>query len=140
MSWVTEGTPTYGGRVRCILCGVYKEQMRTTVPNATRAPTEADIAWAAGFLEGEGHFRRAYGTRDQYGSENISAGQVNPEPLLKLQELFGGSVKVKSRGKWAMGDIFYWYVSGERARIVMRAVEPLMSARRREQIRKAFSR
>lgn len=46
----------------------------------------------------------------------------------------------KKRGKWGMNDIFYWQVTGERARVLMRAVEPLMSARRRDQIRRASSR
>lgn len=114
--------------------------MRRNVPNATRIPTEVDIAWAAGFLEGEGHFRRSTSARNRFGSEVVSAAQVNPEPLYRLQEFFGGGIYAKKRSKWGMNDIFEWKVSGERARILMRAVEPLMSIRRREQIRGAFSR
>lgn len=114
--------------------------MRRNVPNARRIPTEVDIAWVAGFLEGEGHFRRSTSARNRFGSEAVSAAQVNPEPLYRLQEFFGGGIYAKKRSKWGMNDILEWKVSGERARILMRAVEPLMSMRRREQIRWAFSR
>ena len=114
--------------------------MRRNVPNATRIPTEVDIAWVAGFLEREGHFRRSSTSRDRYGTEHVSAGQVDPEPLCKLQEFFGGGIHKKKRRTWGLNDILYWTVSGERARIPIRAVEPLMSARRRDQVRRASSR
>lgn len=114
--------------------------MRRNVPNATRIRTEVDIAWVAGFLEGEGHFRRSFSTNDRFGTEEASAGQVNPEPLVRLQEFFGGSIHKKKRSKWGLSDIFYWQVTGERARVLMRAIESLMSAHRRDQIRKASSR
>lgn len=120
--------------------GIWKPTgMRRSVPNATRTPTQTDIAWVAGFLEGEGNFRRSHSSRG-HGTEHVSAGQLNQEPLNKLQDFFGGSIYNKKRSKWGMNDIFYWQVTGERARVLMKAVEPLMSARRREQIRKASSR
>lgn len=128
-------------RLAELKAGIWKPTgMRRGVPNATRIPTEPDIAWVAGFLEGEGNFRRSYSSHDRYGTEQVSAGQVNPEPPYKLQELFGGAIYKKKRSKWGMNDILYWQVTGERARVLMRAVEPLMSARRREQIKKASSR
>lgn len=121
--------------------GIWKPTgMRRNVPLATRIPTDVDIAWAAGFLEGEGHFRRSSSARNRHGTEEVSAGQVNPEPLYRLQEFFGGGINVKRRSKWGMNDILYWKVTGERARILMRAVESSMSTRRREQIRRALSR
>ena len=88
--------------------------MRRNVPNATRIPTEVDIAWVAGFLEREGHFRRSSTSRDRYGTEHVSAGQVDPEPLCKLQEFFGGGIHKKKRRTWGLNDILYWTVSGER--------------------------
>lgn len=111
--------------------------MRRSVPNPTRNATAEDIAWAAGFLEGEGHFRRNFSSKDHYGSEYVAAAQVNIEPLEKLQELFGGSISPKKRGKWGLGDINEWRVCGERARVGMRTIGPHMSLRRSEQIRKA---
>lgn len=111
--------------------------MRRSVPNPTREATPVDIAWAAGFLEGEGHFRRSFSSRDRHGSENVAAAQVNLEPLLRLQELFGGSISTKNRIKWGLGYIYQWQVSGHRARVVMGAVSPLLSLRRLEQVRKA---
>ena len=68
------------------------------------------------------------------------AAQVNPEPLHRLQELFGRSIYAKKWSKGGLNDILEWRVSGERARILMRAVEPYMSTCRRDQIRMASSR
>ena len=113
---------------------------RTGVPNAVKSPSVVDIAWAAGFLEGEGHFRRSFSSMDRYGSERVDAAQVNPEPLRRLQEFFGGSIELKERRKDVHNDIFVWHVYGHRARTVMRAIEPFMSHRRREQVRRACER
>jgi len=43
-----------------------------------------DIAWVAGFLEGEGNFHA-----DELRSVSISASQVQRAPLERLQALFG---------------------------------------------------
>lgn len=50
-----------------------------------------EIAWAAGFLEGEGWF--AYrGSRGGQPTDKmrVGAGQVNREPLERLQRMYGG--------------------------------------------------
>lgn len=47
--------------------------------------TAEDIACAAGFLIGEGSF-----TRSGRGAMQISAPQTEPEPLQRLEKLFGG--------------------------------------------------
>lgn len=53
--------------------------------------TDTDIAWAAGFFEGEGHVKAVVrGRSKSYISIDVS--QVYREPLDKLQELFGGKV------------------------------------------------
>jgi hypothetical protein len=51
------------------------------------APAATDLAWAAGFLDGEGHF----GAYPRYVSlEALQTG--TRAPLVKLQEMFGGAL------------------------------------------------
>jgi hypothetical protein len=49
---------------------------------------ELEIAWAAGFMEGEGYFSADPST----GRRRLGANQVNREPLDHLQRLFGGQI------------------------------------------------
>src|SRR5690349_1350424 len=71
-----------------------KERAKT--PKATATPAIADLAWAAGFLEGEGSFQRT-GRPGKAGSMLVSAPQVNAEPLMRLQTILGGRVGLRSR-------------------------------------------
>lgn len=105
---------------------------------AKRYATVRDIEWAAGFLEGEGHFRR-----QSNSSERIQAKQVQREPLERLQAIFGGRVyptshkKSRDMGKpW--NDIWTWDVCGARARGIMMTIYALMSPKRQRQIVGAF--
>jgi hypothetical protein len=108
------------------------------IPRATISPTTKDIAWAAGFMEGEGCFTHT-GGRTAYGSERVQASQVNMEPLERLQALFGGRLierrnNPRGFGGRGAGVINVWQVNGSRARGVMLTLFPLMSERRRGQI------
>lgn len=111
-----------------------REVRRERAPEAKRAPTALDRAWAAGFLEGEGCFVQRKWTRQV----SVIGVQVNPEPLLRLQEVFGGSVHLNSRPKGNQQQAYRWVVHGERARRVMVAVYAFMSATRRTQIQRAY--
>lgn len=95
-------------------------------------PTVSDLHWAAGFLEGEGSFR------PNGGSTDVQASQVNIEPLMKLQRLFGGSIKKRQGQKINYSDFYLWFTSGPRSRGVMMTLYILMSKRRQAQIDKAL--
>jgi len=95
----------------------------------------ADIHWAAGFLEGEGSFNLT--KKMQVG---ITCGQNEQEPLVKLQQLFGGSLR--QRGTIARGStvrLWVWQLWCRRGAGVMMTLYPLMSMRRKEQIEKALT-
>ena len=95
-------------------------------PRAQVTPTLQHIAWAAGFIEGEGciyHNKR---------SQTMTAVQVQREPLERLQRYFGGSLK--PRKKMKAQDQWIWSVSGARARGVMLTLWKFMSPRRRAAI------
>lgn len=60
-----------------------------------------DLAWAAGFFDGEGFVtiqRRSYrGYKSHY--LRVGINHVNPEPLYKFQKLFGGTVRAQNPDK-----------------------------------------
>jgi hypothetical protein len=105
---------THGDPLRVMLCGW---ENRNT-PTASTSPTLRDIAWAAGFMEGEGSFT----------VRNVSAPQKETEPLTKLVKWFGGRISRNAKG------IYTWRISGARARGVALTLYPLLSKRRQQQI------
>ncbi len=69
-------------------------------------PKPLDVAWAAGFIEGEGTFVCSHGR-----GIRVKVVQVNREPLDKLQRLFGGKIyRQKTYGRWQRS--FTWIVNG----------------------------
>ena len=93
-----------------------------------------DIAWAAGFYEGEGSVQRNNKTP---GSPGVQIAQKDPAPLLWLRERFGGSVREYTRN--SDGRAYYkWWLSGTRARGFLFTIFSLLSARRRGQIKECF--
>lgn len=94
--------------------------------------TTKDIAWAAGFLEGEGSFTVGYKkSSPSYHGMRVSAPQVQLAPLERLQRIFGGSIyPLKLERK-----INTWQCTGERAVGVMMTIYTLMSPKRKEQIK-----
>jgi hypothetical protein len=96
--------------------------------------TVKDIAWAAGFLEGEGHFRV------HQGKIEMGATQKNIEPLKRLVALFGGRIYGGSRFTPTNKLTFInrWVLYGKNAAPVMMTIFSLMSETRKEKIRKAL--
>lgn len=99
--------------------------------------TDTDIAWAAGFLDGEGCFtltKQSGKTHESQRALHISASQVRLEPLVKLEELFGGKVKKHSR-KTMKGTTIYVWLLGQNARkveVFLPQVIPYMVVKKRE--------
>lgn len=108
--------------------------------------TVIDIAWAAGFLEGEGCFYinlnpKPKSKRIQYARWNITAAQKENEPLLRLQKLFGGVIHLVTRkahiyqGRMIKETSAYrWALEGSKAVQVAMTLFPLMTTRRQGKI------
>lgn len=96
-----------------------------------------ELEWAAGFLEAEGCFTQASGHRTHGGVPEIVVGQVQRWPIDRLIELFGGNARQRPpRGRDQA--IWCWGIYGKRAAELMRTLYPLMSAKRRREIDRAY--
>lgn len=92
----------------------------------TAEPTRDDVVFFAGFYEGEGS---ACGHKT--GGTIVQVPQKDPEVLYRARSLWGGSVRHNNR------DVHVWVITGDRARIFLQAIYPLLSSRRKSQIEKA---
>jgi len=90
--------------------------------------TPRQLEWVAGFLEGEGYF-------SWYRTAWVSATQVQIEPLVRLQRLFGGWLSKHTQHK----HVNIWRVSGAAASGLMMTLHSLMSPRRKRQIETALA-
>lgn len=94
-----------------------------------RRPTMHDIYWAAGFLEGEGHFRM------NKGSFTCSASQVQREPLDRLHDMFGGRMYRREGKVLPKAQTSYiWLLCGVRGVGLAMTLYSIMSPRRKDQI------
>ncbi len=87
------------------------------------ADAKSDIAWAAGFFEGEGTV--VYGNKNLGAHIKVQATQCYLEPLERMQSIFGGNLYGPYEGKkdnwsqhwkWEIGKLddvahFIWSVS-----------------------------
>ncbi len=95
---------------------------------------QTDLAWAAGFIDGEGSIRirripmPKHATPIFYGLA-LTAAQVGRAPLDKLQRLFGGAINLKqpsSRQGPNAAPYYSWMVTGHTAAAAIQAVRPYL--------------
>src|SRR2546428_4903120 len=83
--------------------------MWRSTPRPQALPTIEDVAWATGFLEGEGCFSFSR------GGARIGVSQNQREPLEKLQRFFGGRIYEP----YTTRHFYQWIVHGVLAKRVM---------------------
>lgn len=88
----------------------------------------ADLAWAAGFFDGEGCIVGSRGRTGgaYYFTLMVSVGQVDPRPLEHLRGLFGGTVQPHRVKTAKVQASSVWTVTGGYARNFLNAVEPYL--------------
>lgn len=89
-----------------------------------------EIAWAAGFIEGEGSFG--------YPSPKVTAAQVQREPIDRLQRIFGGKISQRTTRGFSGKKIWIWALSSHRSVEVMMTIYVLMSPKRRGEIERTL--
>ncbi len=82
-----------------------------------------DFRWAAGFWEGDGSCRGKI--------VQVNIPQKQRWPLERMCELFGGSVSTNRNSN----GVFYWSISGARARGFIQSIYGELSTRRQKQVR-----
>lgn len=106
--------------------------------------TAMQIAWAAGFIEGEGTLAwngREGQRKPHHGTPAISVTQVQREPLDRLIRIFGGSEPrlYKNPGTCnSRQPAWQWRLYGPAAAGAMMTLYAFMSPRRKERIRAAL--
>lgn len=94
------------------------------------------LYWAAGFLDGEGHFSWAKGGNGL----RVEGSQVGVELLERLQALFGGRVGKNSKPTSVKhNQSHHWYLCSKRAAGLMMTLYPIMSQKRKSEIVRALS-
>lgn len=98
---------------------------RTYLPpeQATVVATDYDLAWVAGFMEGEASFTVRSGSDLR---PRVSVPQKDREPLEFLLRWFGGRIYYDRTR-----DYYIWVVRSDLARRVMEQVRPWIRSRRR---------
>ncbi|HEY5868696.1 MAG TPA: hypothetical protein VI542_24575 [Candidatus Tectomicrobia bacterium] len=89
-----------------------------------------DIAWASGFVEGEGYFSF------NHSYPAIVIRQCNVECLEKLQSLFDGRISSCQMSSLGRQPVFEWVLGGQKGIALTMSIYPLLSAKRQEQARK----
>jgi hypothetical protein len=94
-------------------------------------PTLGDVAYAAGFFDGEGHITIAKmehkaGTNGTTFTMRVGASQNNPVPLLWLRERWGGSVRMLKRKTGRDHSTHKWELCSKMAAGFLREVLPYL--------------
>ena len=101
---------------------------------ATKSPSITDLHWMAGFLEGEGHFGMNSPTAR---CAILKAVQVNKEPLQRIRDVLGGSLKQRIPRN-NQQPYYEWNTSGARARGAMMTLYSLLSGVKKNDARLAL--
>ncbi len=88
---------------RCLRRNLGAEVVREITRNRDgsprrRIPTDTEKAWAAGFFDGEGSINIEEPRKARGYSLKVSISQNDPRPLVKIAEIWGGSVKQRRGG------------------------------------------
>jgi len=100
--------------------------------SANRSPTSLDIAWVAGFYEGEGSCGWKHTDKIQ-----VPQSEDGLMVLKKCVELFGGSISRRGGNGTKKGKLMYeWHIHGSRARAFSMTIYKFLSPKRQNQIRR----
>ena len=75
---------------------------------STMSNAREELAWAAGFIDGEGSF--TIHSKGRY--PRLSATQAHEEPLRRLQKLWGGTVGIQRQARPGHKTVYYWELYG----------------------------
>jgi hypothetical protein len=92
---------------------------------------DTDLAWAAGFIEGEGCLAIE---RPPRCTAQVTVSQLDKAPLVKLQNLFGGQLRFDSKKEGGTTNPrWVWRVSTVFCREVLPLLVPYMTGSKQKQ-------
>lgn len=96
----------------------------------------SDIAWAAGFFDGEGCIQLVHRTRGRYEDWHLMVHAVNTDirPLHRFVQLFGGSVQVLHHAENSRGFLpsWQWVVSHKKASAALHTMLPFFIVKKEQ--------
>lgn len=96
------------------------------------------VAWAAGFFDGEGSIALQSGGSGHL-TLRLKVGQTNPEPLVRLVELFGGKICTSKKKTSGGGTLYTWGVNSKEAAEALAKMRPWLTVKsKRADIALAF--
>lgn len=113
------------------------QRARASTTQGPVTPTAVEIAWVAGFYEGEGWCGPKVGGK---GSLRASIVQNETWPLERIQRIYGGGIyprRTYLNGKWFSGHVLQ--LSSVPARQLLQDALPHLSPRRRAQAQVALN-
>lgn len=97
-------------------------------------PSDTDIAWLAGLLEGEGYFARGEHKPPRRPQVVLSLQMTDEDVVLRAQMIAGllnrTTFKRPDHRSDRFSDMYGWSVHGDEAMRIMRLVRPYMGQRR----------
>ena len=106
--------------------------MEQSVKNAS--PTSNDLAYVAGFFDGEGHIRiQKHSTRCDSTMLSVTCVQATEFPLDRFIDFFGGTLKLrKMKYKGGTRRLYTWQTSSAQAEKFLRAIYPFLIVKKDE--------
>ena len=102
------------------------------------SPSSIQIAWAAGFYEGEGNCCTQKSKNG--GSQIVRIGQIHQESLMLMQHLFGGTITMTTRSlRVGCKPVYTWRICSQRARGFLMTIYKFLTPYRRDQVRQCLT-
>jgi hypothetical protein len=106
-------------------------------PEPTMTPSDTDLAWAAGIMDGEGCIAIKLDSKKPGWTRHelkVDVTNTNEPIIRKLQAMFGGGISIpKSQGP-NRRRVAHWQIYGRRAAGCLRAILPYMVAKKPEAV------
>jgi hypothetical protein len=94
--------------------------------------TELDLAYLAGFIDGEGSIGIVVVAKHKKYVTQIAACNCNPTPIMLLKELFGGKIRLRNwkNKKWKPN--YEWKLTAKKAAVVIKAILPYLKIKNKQ--------
>lgn len=100
---------------------------------------EIELAWAAGFFDGEGH-TGLQSKSQKYRYLRLTVGQTEPTTLERFQKAVGyGNITGPYPRKGTRKDVWVWQTTSKKAHEALNRLLPYLSGPKREQARLAIA-